>query len=486
MVENPIEQLATLKRKKIAAVQNNKHEFYVPTGVGEKVIEHIGTAGELIFMLSAANGIGKTELGVNIVAELCWPSENGWFGFPLFDDWPYPKRIRIVSDPATVIGTIVPKMKEWFPAGRYTTDKKGKHHEYWWETDTGWIIEVMSFEQDPKEFESATLGFAWLDEPPPQSIYKATIARMRKGGKVLVTQTPITATAAYLYDQIIANVDNEKEGRAWVEADVETACKQHGVRGFLEHEVIVTQGAQYSEEEKHARLHGKFAHLTGLIFKMWSRNVHVIKPFAINMRDYCVYEALDPHPRNPDAVSWIAVDKDGTKFIIDELWVKPDKVDELAQRIKNKREGLRIVHKQCDPSAFIPDQHTGKSLAMRLSALGLTYTEATKHRSQADRRIVDALAYQERAGQMVLTPEIYVFDTCQRHIFEFEHYRWDEWKGATADNRDPRAKPVDKDDHMIENVGRILMQEPSWTPMISPLEQHAGQMESGKIGDPYA
>jgi hypothetical protein len=57
---------------------------------------------------------------------------------------------------------------------------------------------------------------------------------------------------------------------------------------------------EYSEDEKQARIYGKFQHLIGLRFKNFSRNIHVIKPFNINYKDFTVYEALDTHPRNPD------------------------------------------------------------------------------------------------------------------------------------------------------------------------------------------
>lgn len=480
--------IADLKRAKLETIVYKKHEHYVPTGVGEELIRRVGTPDSLIDMVSAANGIGKTALGVNIVSELCWPTDNGWFDFPLFNKWPYPKRIRIISDPATITSTIIPAMIEWFPRGRYKNDKKGKHHEYWWETDTGWIIEVMSYEQDPKEFESATLGFAWLDEPPPESIYKATVARLRKGGKLFITQTPLGGSA-YLYDQIIVNKDNESGRRTWLEAGIESACLQHGVRGFLTHEHIEGIISQYSEEDKQARIYGKFQHLTGMIFKTWDRNVHIIRPFNISAREFCVYHALDPHPRTPDAALWVAVDREGTKFVIDELYLKcQDGTEELAENIKAKSDRYRVVHRQLDPSAFIPDQHTGKSLSMRLSAYGLQYQEGTKQRTQSDRRIQDALTYQKKNDEFIVTPELYVFDTCPRTIYEFEHYRWDEWTGKSADKHGQKEKPVDKDDHMIENLGRILFHEPVFVPYVLPSRagaQGIGEVEESSL-DPYA
>jgi len=65
-------------------------------------------------------------------------------------------------------------------------------------------------------------------------------------------------------------------------------------------------------------------------------------------------------------------------------------------------------------------------------------------------------------------PELYVFDTCPRTIYEFEHLRWDEWQGKIAEKKDQKEKTIDKDDHMIENIGRILIQEPQFYPMPTP------------------
>ena len=271
---------------------------------------------------------------------------------------------------------------------------------------------------------------------------------------------------------------------AHIEADVEAACKLHGTRGHLEHSDIENMIALYSEEEKQARIHGKFQHLVGLRFKRFSRSIHVIRPFPIDKREYLVYHALDPHPRTNDAGLWMAVNRKGTKFIVDELWLKcQDGTRELATRLKEKESPFRIERRIIDPSACIEDQHAQKSLQTRLSDLGVYYVEATKARSQSDKRIEDALAYQQYPGQqeMITAPEIYIFDTCERLIYEMEHYRWAEWKGKSAEEHGPKQTTIDKDDHMIENLGRLLYQEPQFYEM--PVETYNAAQEANY--DPY-
>jgi phage terminase large subunit-like protein len=501
------DEIVEAKRQLAYRLENEKYRYYEPSGKGEEFINKVASGDNFITLYSAANGVGKTATAVNLLAHLFWPTgENDFFQFDLFKNWPYPKRLRIVSDPTNIEKNIVPAMEDWFPAGKYQRWKGNK--KYWsiWKTDTGWEIEIMSYEQHPKEFEGATLGLVWFDEPPPEAIYKANISRLRKGGHMFITATPL-AGSAYLYDLFAkGEVDIEIEGVdgaklrytrkiGYVEADVESACRTHGIRGHLNHDIIQAMIAEYDDDDKQARIYGKFQHLIGLIYKRFTRNIHVIKPFPINKKDFCVYEYIDPHPRNPDAVLWVAVDKNGTKYVVNELFHKPQSIAELSERIKDRGVDYRIIWRKGDPSMFNVNQHDedGKSLGDRLVAYGLSYLEASKRRQMADRRIEDALNYTQIQDHMVKAPELYIFDSCQRTIWEMEHYRWDEYTGINADKHGKKEKPVDKDDHMIENLGRCLLDEPPFIEWIQETNPSAHGFSSNYSGtshkknsdDPY-
>jgi phage terminase large subunit-like protein len=479
-------------------MNHEKYRYYEPNGQAEDFINAFGSGDYFILINFAANGVGKTAMASNILANLMFPTQNPWFRAKLFHDFPYLKRGRIITDAALVEKNVVNELKFWFPHGKYTTNKGGKHYESQWKTDTGWNFDVMTYDQDPKQFEGVTLGWAWFDEPPPEAILKATIARMRRGGIIMITATPISGSA-HLYDMFseesleVEIVLREGEEPVKVKrsvhtqtSDVESACKVHGIRGHLEHSDIERMIAEYPEDERQARVYGKFQHLVGLVYKRFSRNIHVIKPFNITERDFIVYEMLDPHPRNPDAVLWVAVDKHGTKYVIDELYMKPDDVRELAERIKNKSQNYRVIYRAIDPWAFNRDQHLNpedRNLAEMLAENGLTYMPAPKQRTAADKRIEMAINYQEANGHMIRPPELYIFDHCKRTIWEFEHWRWDEWEGKTGDKRDRKEKKVDKDDHMIENLGRALILEPQFVPFV---ETHNLGVISNDDFDPYS
>lgn len=508
MPEDLEQEIKDIDMEIVRRLEQEKFRFYEPSVKAEHFVNEVCKRhpdGEYNFMtlFSAANGIGKTATSANLVANILWPNDNPYFQQELLHNWPFPKVGRIASDPTNIEKNIIPQLKFWFPdesLGHYKTRKNNKTYESEWITNTGWKFDIMSYDQDPKEYEGVTLGWAWLDEPPPEAVLKAIISRMRLGGIIFISATPL-AGSAYLYDTfatgntkvMIVGPNGEQivyeRPVSYVEADVWSACRDiPGTRGHLAKSDILKMIAEYDEDEMQARMYGKFQHLIGLVFKQWNRRVHAIKPFIVNHEDYEVWQMLDPHPRNPDAVLWCAVDKYGRKFVIDELYENVNSVEELAYKIKKKDSQYRVTKRLIDPSAYVVNQHDsdGKSLADRLADYGLQYEAGSKLRTAANRRIGDALAFQEVAGVMVKPPELYVFDTCERTIFEIEHWRWDEWSGRSADKKNRKETPIDKDDHMIEDLGRFLIQEPIFHPYVPESMQYHREPDSyGDDLDPF-
>lgn len=502
------DEIQDIDAELVRRLEQERWRFFEPSVKAEEFIKAIAVPhenGDTNFMtlFSAANGVGKTQVAANVVANIIWPSENPYFQHDLFKKWPFPKSGRIVTDPGN-ISNVIKALKFWFPhesLGKYRTRKNNKAYESLWNSDTGFDLEIMSYDQDPKDFEGPTLGLVWFDEPPPDAILKACISRLRMGGIIFISATPL-AGSAHLYDTFATGKTTiELEGPngermiyvrpvRYVEADVWSACKDiPGTRGHLTKTDILKMIAEYDEDDKQARIYGKFQHLIGLVFKQWSRKVHVIKPFPVTHIDYEVWEMLDPHPRNPDAILWVAIDKYGRKFVVDELYVPVSNVGELAFKIKQKASQYRVTRRIADPSAFVVNQHDedGLSLADRLSKNhGLTYEIGTKQRTQANERIKEALAYHEMNGHIITPPELYVFENCQRMIWEIEHWRWDEWTGKTADKRNRKETPIDKDDHMIEDLGRCLIQEPMFHPYVPPADRYNDSQGGSHDGlDPY-
>lgn len=198
------EARAELERR----TKDERYKFYEPNGKVEQFIKLVGQEyGEVfVALLSAANGVGKTACGCNVVAHIMYSCSCEWFNLPIFKTWPFLKKGRIASDPTTIKEQIVPELKSWLPKGRYTATKGMRDFESKWKTDTGFDFDLMTYEQDTKEFESVSLGWAWFDEPPPEDKYKATVSRMRRGGIIFITETPLMGSA-WMYDKFLTSPD---------------------------------------------------------------------------------------------------------------------------------------------------------------------------------------------------------------------------------------------------------------------------------------
>ena len=267
-------------------------------------------------------------------------------------------------------------------------------------------------------------------------------------------------------------------------------CIEHGVRGFLKHKDIERIVNQFSEEDKQARVKGQFQHLTGLVFKQFQPQIHVIEPFDIDIYNYVVVEALDTHPRVPDALLYVAINEQGQHFVIDESF-ENNTTSQLAFKIKQKRSNYRVVKKLIEPAAFNQDQHRDlrqgqyASLADELYyEHGLDFEAGSKRRLDAIKRIGDYLAYQKVGDQFITSPNLYIFSSCTRLKYEIQHYLWDEWRGKSAEYRSKKETPMDKDDHLIEDLGRILLENVQFTPYVKPssIDNNSTSYNS----DPYA
>lgn len=479
-----------MRKEKRRRELNNKARYYAPNGKAQQFIELVGSGKHFVNMFIGANGTSKTATGANIVANIVFGPQSPWFksakfeyiaqdgkiwkigerDMHIFEKFPHIKKGRIISDPTTLREKIIPELEKWFPANEaksipkanFETAKEGKNYISKFRTNTGWDIDLMSNEQDAKEFESVDLGFVWIDEPMPKDKFLATIARGRLGMIIIWTYTPLTFSA-WIKDWIDEHIG---ETAAYIEAEAEDNCKIHGVRGHFEHKHIKLIADSYPEDERQARVFGKFGHLLGRVHKKFSRKIHVISPFPINEQDYTTYMALDPHPRVPDHVLYMSIDRKGRKYISSEMVVSGTP-KELAARIKAHESAMnyRIEDRIIDPSAFNDDQHRQEaSLGSQLFDMGLHFVKGSKDLLGGIKRTDDAFNYEIKGERLVREPEIYIFDTCKTTIKQLEEYVWDEYRGRGADEKQAKARPKDKMDHMPENLHRLLMHEPDFVP----------------------
>lgn len=416
--------------------------YFEPNGAQHKFNELLGTSSPYVAIFSAANGIGKTTDIANILANIIWGTQNKYFDYPIFRDWPFPKRIRIVTNPNLLgeDGPLHTEIAKWWPKGRYAATKAGKTYYSRYRAN-GFIVDVMSYDQAITEFEGKTLGLVLFDEPPVRAIYNACIARLRMGGMCLVLMTPLTS-AGWFFDEVVPrHLQNVVHG------DIEENCKQHGIRGQLEHENIQRMIAEMDPEEIEARAHGKAMYLQGLVFKNFDPRVHIMDQHVTVPSGAQVWQIVDPHGDKPFACIWGFCDRTGTLYQIDE-WPNEDfyrmhgctlGLLDYKRIFAQKEQGWNVTKRIMDRHfAEVRTVHTRETLREAFVKVGLNY-DLSYHggTEEIDVGIVKVRDYLRYNSEQPLDahnrPHYYVSPTCINTIKSFQRWSVDPKTGDYSD-----------------------------------------------------
>jgi phage terminase large subunit-like protein len=447
---------AELERRR----SEERFAFFEPNGPQEKFLQLIGPGRLLVGILSAANGIGKTTLVTNILANLFYGPQSRYFDHPIFRNWPYPKRARFITDPKLVeeIGPFHSEVTNWWPRNRFKATKQG-HTFYSQYKANGWVLDIMTYEQNRKEFEGGNLGLIIFDEPPPRDIWHACVTRLRMGGMILCFMTPLTE-AAWFFDEVVPRHQDSV-----VYAAMEENCKQHGIRGQLEHDRIQQIIGEMDADEVEARAYGKAMYLKGLIYKTFEHRVHVLREPVKPQAGATVWQAVDPATSKPFAAVWGMPDADGTLYIVDE-YPKEDFLkagDNGFAKEDYKRVFKEIEYGWKVDGNRIMDRHFAdvraaankKTLREEFGDIGLDYQASYACEEEVETGILKVREYLNYNPNKVIDalnrPKIYINPHCTNTIRSFQ--RWAR-NPKTSDPNDDRFK-----DHM-DCVRYLVMANP--------------------------
>lgn len=454
----------------IHRTERNPYMYYTPNGAIEKYISNIGVAFESkkkIFFLSAANGLGKTALTINMLVNLCYSEINiKWFDYPFFNKrWMLPKVFWLISEDSTLSEKIEPEIKKWFPPGRYKLSNKGRNHIYELTTDTGFQIFFKTTDQDPGKFESADLGGIFYDEPPGWEIHKACTARLREGGFIFAQLTPLHK-CAWILDAWIDNEDADKY--IYVQyANIWENSIERGIRGRMTTETIDFMKSQLDPEEIDARIEGKFSHLRGLVYKDFKNEPpYVIEPVDVSKPgEYQIYCMIDPHDRRYPAVTWIAIDRAGYYYVIGE-WPNIQEFSgrvydtlgdfngtfqTIVSKIKEieEKNDWKVKWRIMDPNkGRTPYGNTGFNVQEEFEILGMYFDVDVNNDKEVGHSKVKELLKITNFKR----PKLQVFNTCKNTSWSFRRYAYDDFTGKRAHDKSAKEDTMDKGKDFMDNI----------------------------------
>lgn len=412
-------------------------------------------------MVRAGNRTGKSTLGA---AEDCaWLlGERAWY--PVDD---LARKANIPQRPVKglIITTDWDKVKEiwtgdegdrpgkiWSFLPKSAVKKTIRNHSGAIETivlNNGSVLRidtVESFKKNPQGSESSDWDFIHVDEPCPESMWKATSrGLMDRGGYAWFTLTPLSEF--WINDMFFPRpgATTAKLG-ATTRWSITASTYENP---YLLAADIAEFEAGLTEDEKQCRINGVPLELSGLVYKQFSYDRHVLKElprgwkdFNTPPQDYIIYFSVDPHPQTPHAVLFVAVAPTGQRFIFAELWVPDRPIASLATQILRVLAGYEVGRGDCDPIAWIEHPVSELTMADEFARNDLVMMKASKDKTYGILHM---------QGEFQQNDNVYVSPNLTRFLFEINRYCYDK-----------ENKPIDKDDHMMEAMYRIFIQEPRW------------------------
>lgn len=407
------------------------------------------------FGMSGGNRLGKTTiltlLGISVIfGKYPWSDQSLLHLFP----HNYPRKVRYVGQGWNdhIKAVVIPEIYKWWPKNRKVkTRGNGVITDTFWEDEKSkGTFEIMSNNQQSKEHEGWSGDLILYDEPCHREIYIANARGLvDRNGKEVFAATLLDEP--WIDREIVKKMVNGKPDKRvfWVSGtsfdNVGYGISKDGLGEFAD---------KLRDDEYEARISGIPSYKSGLILdfnrKYRDRGGHLVERFDIPL-DYMIDIAIDIHPRTEQAVLFIATDPRGYKYVCQEIWGHGNAKwvgEAIAKAVKyNSYRVNRVIIDPLAKGDSNNDESMYEVIAGILMQHGMTLETATKDKEQGILEIKDHLKGPNNE------PSIFFFDDLQRTIYEIEGWMWDD-----------ENKPAKVDDHMMENLYRLLLLKTQWSP----------------------
>lgn len=320
-----------------------------------------------------------------------------------------------------------------------------------------YIDTVRSFMGNPMGQESSNWDWIHVDEPIPRAMWDANSrGLMDTDGKAWFTCTPIEHQwineffiPRHRLKEEFNDGWSQEEASKWVMTGTtydNTTLTRKAIDSYMD---------GLTEDARNARIYGRPLGMQGAVYSMFDPIKHVFdepphgwKDICTPPEDYTIRIAVDPHPKTPHAVLFAATAPSGQTFFYDEYF-QHVRIDELVEVILDKLMGRVPQIVLVDRTAFNQDPISGATWADAFYRVGLPAVPASKELSHGIQMVSNALM---KTGSEAL----YFSSRLSETLYEFDAYVWDQKK----DN-----KPKDKDDHMMENLYRLVLNGLTYVPI---------------------
>jgi len=329
----PVEDARKKASSFMAVCEAKPLEYFCPNVVQERVIKAVDEATSeaqiATILMTSGNGVGKTTISLQVLANLIYGKQNDWFEGEIYRKYPYPRTGWLITTPANIEENYFNPSSETSFYNKFRNheveyEKKGKTHvSYVNFKDANFQLNVKTFNQDVSEFESVTLGLVIIDEPCPQNIWKTIPARLRKGGIILMPMTPLDVDP-YVVSEVVNLAADHEKGYRHIVGDAWEVTEEKP-RGHYKTSVLEDQISRMDSDEVQARIHGEVNYFRERIYPSLDNDIHYVNPEDYPLKEnYLYYHVVDPHDGRPNAEIWAAKTPEGRIIV---FYERPESQD---------------------------------------------------------------------------------------------------------------------------------------------------------------
>lgn len=312
---------------------------------------------------------------------------------------------------------IIPELKKWIPPSAYIDGSWEESYNRSLKILTlanGSTLDLMSYDQDVDKFAGTSRHFIAFDEDPPRDIFRECVARtVDVNGVWWITMTPVLGMSSFVYGDLYKKAIEGKRD------DITVISVDMADNPYLSKESVDAYLGSLTENERKIRGKGEFIQISGLVFKSFKKDVHVINPIKPTNK-FIIYASMDHGFNHPTVWLFHAVlVVKGVHYIITfkEFYQNETTIDEWAMIIHKylKTAGIpKPLMMIADPATRQRSAVNGTSVQGMYGARGLPLIMG----SNDNKVLINRMNSYLRKGQWFITNE------CPHLIDELQTVRW--------------------------------------------------------------
>jgi len=310
-------------------------------------------------------------------------------------------------------------------------------------------IHFLSADMHQRRLQGFAADLVIMDETPKEDVYEELLARLGdRKGRMLMVFAPLDVQTYWVRDKLYTPwTAGDRTDVDIIHMPVADREGNPLVPHFTRADIERMERQWPDPNVRAARMYGEFVTRTGLIFRSFSPEVHVIPPFKLD-ESFARFFVVDPQYHRFAAL-YMAVDSAGNYYVTDEYFSQDQTLSYRAERMKvivgDRTQAVAAYVDSANPQ----DRHELNWHFSRIGApIGATELPFAKHVDKMVLRVHALLEPDEKRlyPKMAMkeecygAPRLFLFNTlmstwkwnerdmqCSRLIWETQRYSWDKY-----------------------------------------------------------